>query len=125
MDRQAWLLLLHQIPPHPPYFRAQTLRRLTQAGALPIKNSAYLLPDSDEALEDLQWTRGEIAQQNGSAWLFRAEAIAGMTNADIRAAFQAARAADYRRLLAEARDLRLQAEDGPPAATLAAANKLT
>jgi hypothetical protein len=128
MDRQAcsrWLLLLHQIPPNPAYFRAQTLRRLTQVGALPIKNSAYLLPESDDALEDLQWIRGEIAQQGGSAWLFRVEAIAGMTNAEIRAAFQEARAVDYQRLLNEARDLRAQADGGSHSAAPAAATKLT
>ena len=120
-----WLLLLHQIPPNPQYFRAQTLRRLTQVGALPIKNSAYLLPESDDALEDLQWIRGEIAQQGGSAWLFRVEAIAGMTNAGIRAAFQEARAADYRRMLNEARELGAQAEGGSHGGALSAATKLT
>jgi hypothetical protein len=101
----AWLLLLHQIPPNPRYFRAQSLRRLMQVGALPLKNSAYLLPEGDDALEDFQWIRGEITQQGGSAWLFRVESIAGMTNAEIRTAFQEARAADYRRLLEEARNL--------------------
>jgi len=120
-----WLLLLHQIPPNPQYFRAQTLRRLAQVGALPIKNSAYLLPECDDSLEDLQWIRGEIAQQGGSAWLFRVEVIAGMTNAEICAAFQEARAADYQRLLNEAQELRAQADGGSRGSALAAATKLT
>ena len=116
-------MLLHQIPPNPPYFRAQTLRRLTQVGALPIKNSAYVLPECDDSLEDLQWIRSEIAQQGGSAWLFRVEAVAGTTNAEIRAAFQEARTADYQRLLKETHDLRKQADEGSPG-VLAAATKL-
>ena len=124
MAGQAWLLLLHQIPPQPPYFRAQTLRRLSQVGALPIKNSAYVLPDNDDALEDLQWIRSNIGQQGGGAWLFRADAIAGMTNEEIRAAFQEARAVDYQRLLAEARDLREQAASPSNGSLTAAASKL-
>ena len=43
-----WLLLLHHIPPQPPYLRAKIMRRLNQLGALPIKKSAYLLPASDD-----------------------------------------------------------------------------
>jgi len=43
-----WLLLLHQIPPSPSYFRAKVLRRLNQVGAVAIKNSAYLLPENVE-----------------------------------------------------------------------------
>ena len=50
-----WLILLHQIPPVPAYSRAKILRRLTQVGALPLKNSAYLLPYGEETLEDFQW----------------------------------------------------------------------
>jgi hypothetical protein len=49
-DPVRWLLLLHQIPPSPPYFRAKVVRRLSQLGALAIKNSAYILPESDETV---------------------------------------------------------------------------
>jgi hypothetical protein len=101
MNGENWLLLLHQIPPKPPYFRAQVLRRLCQAGALPVKNSAYLLPANDETLEDFQWLRREIVDQGGQAWLFRAQAVAGFTGDEVREAFRQLRANDYRALLEE------------------------
>jgi hypothetical protein len=101
MNGENWLLLLHQIPPKPAYFRAQVLRRLCQAGALPVKNSAYLLPANDETLEDFQWICREIVDQGGQAWLFRSQVVAGFTADDIRAAFRQQRANDYLALIEE------------------------
>ena len=43
-DGGRWLLLIHQLPPRPLYLRAQVRRRLNQVGALPLKNSVYVLP---------------------------------------------------------------------------------
>jgi hypothetical protein len=86
----AWLLLLHQIPPKPPYFRAKILRRLAQIGATAVKNSAYVLPESDEAREDFEWIYREIISGGGSAWLFRAEALEGFSNGQVLDAVAAA-----------------------------------
>jgi hypothetical protein len=99
---QRWLLLLHQVPPSPPYLRAKILRRLKQIGALALKNSAYLLPDSEDALEDFQWLLKEIRSEGGEAWVLRTEAVAGLTDEEIRDAFRKLRQADYQELLMEA-----------------------
>src|SRR4030095_3513473 len=100
-----WLLVLHQIPPKPPYFRVRVLRRLNQIGALAIKKSAYVLPASDETLEDLQWFRQEIERDGGEAWLFRTEVVAGLSSDAIRDAFRAMRAPDYKEISETARSL--------------------
>jgi hypothetical protein len=102
---QVWLLLLHQIPPNPPYFRAKVLRRLNQLGALAIKNSAYVLPETDETVEDIQWVRSEIEQEGGEAWLFRTEILGGMSSDSLRESFRAARGSEYKQLLDTARGL--------------------
>jgi hypothetical protein len=94
-----WLLLLHQIPPKPPYFRAKVMRRLVQVGALPVKNSAYLLPDREDTLEDFEWICQEIAKERGGAWLYRAETIVGMSSDQIEEAFRAMRAPEYEELV--------------------------
>jgi hypothetical protein len=107
MDERRWLLLLHQIPPKPAYFRAKVLRRLAQVGALPIKNSVYVLPDTEEALEDFAWLRMEIEQQGGAAWLFRSEALAGMSAEQIEEAFRQLHTSEYESLIEQARELRL------------------
>src|SRR5262245_7553394 len=101
----SWLLLLHQIPPKPPYFRAKVLRRLSQIGALPIKNSAYLLPDTDETRVDFEWIYREITAEGGAAWLFRADSLAGLSEEHIQASFRRLRDADYQELLAAAGEL--------------------
>ncbi|MEI9812006.1 MAG: chromate resistance protein ChrB domain-containing protein [Acidobacteriota bacterium] len=100
-----WLLLLHQIPPKPPYFRAKILRRLSQVGALAVKNSAYLLPDNEETLEDFEWIRREITGEGGSAWLFRAEGAGGFSEDQIQKSFRALRDTDYEELLANAAEM--------------------
>ena len=93
-----WLLLLHQIPPSPPYFRAKVLRRLGQLGALTIKNSAYLLPDTPEHLEDFQWVRSEITDGGGGAWIFSVTS-SSLSNAEIEDQFRQLRSEDYKQLL--------------------------
>ena len=78
------------------------MRRLKQVGALPLKKSAYLLPDSDEAAEDFQWLLQEIRAEGGEGWVLRSEAVAGLTDDSIHEAFREMRANDYRELLVEA-----------------------
>ena len=62
-----WLLLIHQIPPKPDYLRVKVWRRLQRPGATAVKNSAYILPRSEQAQEDLQWVAREIAEGGGEA----------------------------------------------------------
>jgi hypothetical protein len=100
-----WLLLIHQVPPSPPYLRAKILRRLKDIGAVALKKAAYLLPESDEALEDFQWLLNEIRSDGGEGWVLRAEAVAGLNDDSIRDLFRSARAADYNELLKELEDI--------------------
>jgi hypothetical protein len=98
-------MFLHQIPPKPAYFRAKVLRRLTQLGALAVKNSAYLLPETDDTSEDLQWLLREIRSEGGEAWIFGCHTVAGTTDEQLRDAFRTLRSADYVELSEAASDL--------------------
>jgi len=111
-EPRGWLLFVHQIPPKPPYFRAKVLRRLTQLGAIPLKNSAYLLPAGEATLEDFHWLRREIVEQGGEAWILEGSLVAGLTNDEAREAFRRARAAEFAELIGEARAL-LDESRGP------------
>ena len=95
------------------------LRRLEQVGALPVKNSAYLLPDGDETLEDFAWICREIRDQGGAAWLFRAEALAGMTADQIEDAFRQLRAPEYEAIITQGRLLAPQIAEGSDEALVA------
>ena len=89
-DAPGWLLLVHQLPARPLYLRAQVRRRLAQVGALPIKNSVYVLPDRPDCLEDFQWIAQEAAAGGGDASVCRAEFIGEATAADLRERFREA-----------------------------------
>jgi hypothetical protein len=100
-----WLLLIHQIPPQPAYFRAKVGRRLQRLGAVAIKNSVYVAPLSDATQEDFQWVAREIVSDGGEATLCRAEFVEGLRDDQIEALFHAARDADYAQVAEEARGL--------------------
>jgi hypothetical protein len=105
-DDRRWLLMIHQIPPRPTYFRVKIWRRLQQLGALPVKNAVYVLPATDQALEDFQWMAREIQAGGGEATLCEARLIEGLTNAELVSMFNAARARDYEALAKEIASIR-------------------
>jgi hypothetical protein len=100
-----WLLLIHQIPPKPDYLRVKIGRRLQRVGAVPVKNSVYVLPDGDQAYEDFQWLRTEIIDGGGDASICRADFVDGLTADQLRHMFRTARNEDYAEIAAAARDL--------------------
>jgi hypothetical protein len=100
-----WLLLIHQIPPRPGYLRAKIGRRLAGLGAVAVKSSVYVLPRSDQALEDLQWVRREIVAGRGDASVLEARFVEGLQDPAVEALFSAARESDYAALTREAKRL--------------------
>jgi hypothetical protein len=98
-----WWLLIHSIPPRPPYLRTKIAKRLARLGAVAVKNSVYVLPASDSTLEDFQWVRREVAAGGGEAFVCEARFVDGMTEAETEGLFRAARDADYHELADELR----------------------
>ena len=70
-----WLLFVHQLPARPSNLRVRTWRRLQQLGALPIKQSVYVLPDSAIAREDFEWLKTEVKAAGGEASVFTADHV--------------------------------------------------
>jgi hypothetical protein len=116
IDAQSWLLLLHQLPPKPAYFRVRIWRRLQDLGAVAIKNSVYALPANDETREDFEWLLREITEGGGEACICEARMVDGLSDQDIRAQFDEARDADYREIADEARTITESARNGEAAA---------
>lgn len=100
-----WLLLIHQIPPKPDYFRVKVGKRLSRLGAVAVKRSVYVLPLSECAREDFQWVAREIASEGGEATVCTASFVEGLRDDRIEALFHAAREADYAEIADEAREL--------------------
>jgi hypothetical protein len=78
-------VLIHQLPPTPGYLRVRVRRRLHQLGAYPLKQTVYVLPNSDEALEDFQWLRQEIEVDGGSAVIGEVDFVEGISDEEIEA----------------------------------------
>ena len=100
-----WLLLIHQIPIKPAYFRVKIWRRLQSLGAVAIKNSVYIISRNEETLEDFQWVLREIVQGGGEASICTANFVEGLADEQIEAMFQAARDSDYAQIAEEAKSL--------------------
>ena len=107
-----WLLLFHQIPPKPDYFRVKVWRRLRRIGAVAVKNSVWVLPYNEQAVEDFRWLLQEIMAGGGEGSVCRGDFVDGLRDGDVEALFQKARAADYASV---ARDAQRSARKKVPA----------
>lgn len=103
--QRSWLLLLHQLPPEPAYFRVKIWRQLQGLGAVALKNSVYALPARDDTREDFQWLLRAITSGGGEGTLVEARIVDGFSDQELEAMFQAARDADYQEIADEARKL--------------------
>lgn len=96
------MLLIHQIPAKPSYFRAKIWRRLQQVGAVAIKQAVYVMPCTEQASEVLGWIAKEIIESGGEAVLVEAVFREGLTDEQVIDIFQKARREDYQKILLEA-----------------------
>ena len=55
-------------------------RRLEKLGAVALKNSVYVLPETESHVEDLQWLANEIVGDGGEATICRAVFLTGTTD---------------------------------------------
>jgi len=107
-SKREWLLLIHQIPPKPSYFRVRIWRRLQQVRAIAVKQSVYALPKSQQALEDFGWILKEIVEGGGEASVCEAHFVEGLTDEQVISMFQSARKVEYEKILQEGRTLQDQ-----------------
>jgi hypothetical protein len=121
-----WLLLIHQLPAKPAYFRVKIWRRLQALGAVAVKNAVYALPANEQTQEDFEWLLGEISEGGGEAMLCEARLIEGLSDQEVRALFNRARDEDYDAIATEARSIGAEVgEDPPPEKRAEAKGQLT
>ncbi len=98
-----WLLLIHQLPPSPAYLRVKTGRQLQKVGAVAVKNSVYVLPNTESAAESFAWLSKEIAGGGGEATVCESSFVSGMSDEALQALFHEVRGKDYSELADEIR----------------------
>ena len=119
-----WLLLVHQLPSKPAYFRVKIWRRLQALGAVSVKNAVYALPAGEQAQEDFEWLLKEINDGGGDGLIWEARLLDGMSDQDVRTLFNTARDADYQAIATEIRALQSAKNTSQEAETRGKATRL-
>lgn len=78
-----WLIFTYSLPAVKSPERVKIWRRLNVIGAIQLKNSFYILPDSDVNHEHFQWLSGEVEAMNGQAVLFKTDKLENMEDKEI------------------------------------------
>jgi hypothetical protein len=95
--------------------RVKAWRRLQRIGAVPIKNSVYVLPNTDHAREDLEWVLRDIIGDGGDGSVREAKFVDGLADDEVKALFLAAREPEYEAIAVEAREVQGRfTADGSP-----------
>jgi Protein ChrB, N-terminal len=98
----GWLLLIYRVPSEPSRLRATVWRRIKSLGAIYLQSSVAALPASVASERALRKLRAEILDMAGSAVLLSCDVLAG--EADVLAAFQAARNDEYEEIVDKCQD---------------------
>ena len=101
----SWILLLYELPAAKSSQRVNFWRRLKKFGALPLKTSAYLLPNNPIHRERFQWLAQEIRDSGGEAILINVSEIENLSENAVITLFNEARAADYNEVIASLNQL--------------------
>ena len=103
VTNSKWLLLIHQVPSKPDYLRVRVGRRLRQLGAVPIKNSIYVAPETPSGRSALSELAEEIQERGGEAVICKAAFVGGLTDGAVEDLVRAARDTEYAEIVREAR----------------------
>jgi len=101
----GWLTLLTTLPPTPTRHRVGVWRKLQRMGAVRLRGSAWILPETPETTERFQWLLQEIQSFRGEATLLHVERIGNMTEEQVTALFHKARAEEYQAVVHGCRDI--------------------
>lgn len=98
-----WIALTYSLPSAAASSRRVAVwRRLRQIGAVSPTGSLYLLPESDDNQEALDWLAQEIETAGGQALVLRVEQLAEEAEGRVLELSRTARDEDYRKIADEA-----------------------
>ena len=100
-----WLTLVMSLPPTPTRHRVSVWRKLQRMGAVSLRGSAWILPETPETKELFEWLVQEVQSSRGEATLLQVDRIEAMRAAQVVALFHKARAADYEPIVRGCREI--------------------
>lgn len=98
-----WVLLSYRVPREPSTPRITIWRKLKRLGVAQISDGLVALPADARTREQLEWIAEEIVDVGGTASIWLAEPGSAATQQDLVTTMAQARAAEYARIIAEAR----------------------
>jgi hypothetical protein len=101
--KPPWLLLVFSLARKGASLRVTVWRKLQRHGALPLGNSGYFLPNTEENRERFEWLAMAVRTEGGEASVLEVQSIDNCSFAQMKQRFSDARTGDYRELLKEIR----------------------
>ncbi len=90
-----WLLLIFTLPAKQASRRVEVWRKLKKYGTLPLPTSGYLLPNTPENQERLEWLATAIRKYKGQASVAHLQGLDDLPADKLRQMFTEARSKDY------------------------------
>lgn len=96
-----WLMLMFTFSAKQGSQRVEVWRKLRRYGALTLRTSGYLLPNTPENQERFEWLAAAIRKHNGQASVAQIHAMDDLPSEKLQEMFVAARSRDYEALTLE------------------------
>ncbi len=94
-----WLLLMFSLTAKQASQRVEVWRKLKKYGSLPLRTSGYLLPNTPENQERLEWLAAAVRKYKGQASVAQVHAIDDLPPDRLKEKFIEARSSDYEELI--------------------------
>lgn len=101
-QRSLWVFLAYRLPREPSTPRITVWRKLKRLGVAQLLDGLVALPLDARTREQLEWLADEIAEANGTASIWKAEATTARQERELVAEMQSAIAAEYERIIDDA-----------------------
>ncbi len=101
LQQAPWLLLMFSLSVKQASRRVEVWRKLKKYGALALRTSGYLLPNTPENQERFEWLATAIRKYKGQASVVQVHAMDDLPSEKLIELFNAARSQDYEKLIAE------------------------
>jgi hypothetical protein len=98
-QQAPWLMLMFTLSAKQASQRVEVWRKLKKYGALPLRTSGYLLPNTPENQERFEWLATAIRKHKGQASVAQIHAMDDLPSEKLQSMFVAARAHDYDALI--------------------------
>src|SRR5215471_5302939 len=98
-----WVLLSYWLPREPSTPRISVWRKVKRIGAAQISDGLIALPHDARTREQLDWLAAEVEEAGGTAAVWLARAASDRADRALRDQLSAARAEEYAKVTADAR----------------------